>query len=212
MDAGGVIGKGIGFTEPLHIGGFSILAVTIPAELRNICPVDRGGIIVSGLSGMCPMAIGTIGGIIFLSIICLAMAACKIIIEYLRMAGRTVHRLVGGTGSLQVVGYFSMALGALDILVHRIGQDTVVHIQGDGVAVNDFVNRFILVALHTGLIGNPGLDLGYVNNMRRVTGGAGRYDIRILLPQFPFDDFLVGLFDPRMTLHTGLSNPVRGYR
>jgi hypothetical protein len=127
------------------------------------------------------------------------------------MAGRTIHRFVGGAGPLQVIGDCRMAFGALDILVHGTGQDAVVHIQGDGVAVNDFVNRFILVALHTGLIGNPGLDLGYVNNMRRVTGGAGRYDIRILLPQFPFDDFLVGLFDPRMTLHTGLSNPVRGY-
>jgi len=101
-----------------------------------------------------------------------------------------------------------MALGALDILMHGIGQDAVVHIQGDGVAVNDFVNGFFLVALHARIVGNPGLNLGYVNNMRRVTGGTGRDDGGILLPEFPFDDFLVGLLDPGMTFHTGFGNPV----
>lgn len=127
MNAGGVIGKGIGFMETLHLGGFSILAVTIPAELRNICPVDRRSIVVPGFCGMSSVAIGAVGGILLLRIISLAMAACKIIIKNLSMAGRAVHRLVGSTGPRQVIGNSRMALGALYILMHGIWEDAVVH-------------------------------------------------------------------------------------
>ena len=82
MNAGRVVGKGIGFMQPFHLGGFPILPVTFPAELWYVCPVDRGSIVVFGLGGMGAMAIGTIGSILYFFIVRLAMTAGKIIIKY----------------------------------------------------------------------------------------------------------------------------------
>ena len=115
--------------QTLHPGCFSVLPVTFPAELRYVCPVDRGSIVVFGLGGMGTMAIGTIGSILNFIVVCLAMAAGKIIIEDLSMAGRTVHRLIGGTGPLEVIGDSRVAFGALDVLMYGVGQDPVVHIK-----------------------------------------------------------------------------------
>ena len=123
----------------------------------------------------------------------LAMSAFKVHIKDLRMTGRAVHRLVGGAGALQMVGDLGMTLGTLDILVHRIGQLAIIPEQGNGVAIDYFMQLFILVALHTGLVRDPGLNLGHIHNMRWVTGGTGRNDVWILFPQFSFDHFLVGL-------------------
>ena len=65
---------------------------------------------------------------------------------------------------------------------------------------------FILVTLHAGLVGDPGLNLGHIHNMRWMAGGASGNDGGIFLPQFTLDDFFMGLLNPCMTLHTGPSN------
>ena len=64
------------------------------------------------------MTICAVGGISLLIVISLAMSALKVHTKDFRMTGRTVHRLVGGAGSLQMVGDLGMTLGALDVLVN----------------------------------------------------------------------------------------------
>jgi hypothetical protein len=95
--------------------------------------------------------------------------------------------------------------------MHGIGQDPVVHIERDGIAIYDLVNVFVLVALHTGIIRYPGLDLWDIHHMGRMAGRAGRNNGGILFPEFPLDYFLMRFFDPDMAFHTGFSNPVCRY-
>jgi hypothetical protein len=113
--------------QPFHLRGFSVLPVTIPAELRYVCPVYWGGVVVFGLGFMGAMTIGTVRSILYVCIVGLAMTASKIVIENLCMAGRAVYRFIGGTGPLHVFGDSRMAFGALDILVHGIGQYPAIH-------------------------------------------------------------------------------------
>ena len=69
------------------------------------------------------------------------------------MAGRTIHRFIGGTGALQVVGDFGMALGTLDVLVDRIGQLTGSLNRGKSYHHPPFyADLFILVAFHAGIV------------------------------------------------------------
>ena len=67
---------------------------------------------------------------------------------------------------------------------------------------------FILVALHTGEVRDPGLNLGHIHNMGWMAGGTSWNDGRIFFPEFTLDNFCVGLLNPCMTLHTGTSYPV----
>ena len=140
------------------------------AHLWDGHSVYRGCIIIFRLGSVGPMAIGTVGGIILFIIISLAMTAFEIHAENLCMAGRAVHGLTGGTGTLQMIGNCGMTLRALDVLVHRIGEFVIVPEEGNGIPLHNFMQVFILVAFHTGLVRNPGLYFGHIHNMRRVTG------------------------------------------
>ena len=64
------------------------------------------------------MAIGTVGCICLIIVMCLSMSAFKVHIKYFGMAGGAVHRLIGGAWTLQMIGDCGMALRTLDVLVH----------------------------------------------------------------------------------------------
>ncbi len=70
----------------------------------------------------------------------------------------------------------------------------------------------VVVALHTGIVSNPGCHLRNVNFVGRVTRRACRNDGWILFPEFAFNYLLMGLLDFGMAFHTGPGDPVRSNR
>jgi hypothetical protein len=64
------------------------------------------------------MAIGAVRGIWQTIIMRLSVTAFKIHIKDFGMTGGAVHWLIGGAGTLQMVGNLGMALGTLDVLVY----------------------------------------------------------------------------------------------
>ena len=93
------------------------------------------------------VTIGTVGCILLFLVKGLSVARGELQIKYLCMTGGTVHRFVGGAGTFEVIAYFGMALGALNVLVYRIGKFIGVHKQRNGITFYHTVEILIIVAL-----------------------------------------------------------------
>jgi hypothetical protein len=68
---------------------------------------------------------------------------------------------------------------------------------------------FLLVALKAGPVGDVGFHKLYVLPVRRMTAVAGRYRMRLLLPELPLDHLFMHLLDLRVTFHAGLCDIVQ---
>lgn len=128
------------------------------------------------------VTVGAVGRILLFLIVSLSVAADKILVKNFGMTGGTVHWFVGGAGALQVVAYFSMALGTLDVLVYRIGKFKGIYKERNGIPIYHTVEVLIVVAFPAGIIRCSGLDHWYIHNVWRVAAGTGRNDGGILFP------------------------------
>jgi hypothetical protein len=114
------------------------------------------------------VTIGAIRSILLLLVVSLTVATGKVLIKYLCMTGGTVYRFVGRAGSFQVIAYFGMALGALNVLVYRIRKFIGVHKQRNSITFYHSVEILIIVALPARIVRGSRLDLGHIDDMRRV--------------------------------------------
>ena len=158
------------------------------------------------------MTVRTIRRVLLFIVVGLAMTTLKIEGGHFSVAGGAIYGFIRGTRPLQVIGDRCMALGALDVLMNGIWKCGRVYIQGNSFTIHHLMDFLVVVALHAGIIRNPGLNLRDFIFVRRVAGGTSRNDGGIFFPEFSFYDLFMRLFDFCMTLHTGSGYPVRRNR
>jgi len=114
------------------------------------------------------MAVGAIRRILHVVIVSLTVATFEIPFEHFCMTRGTVYRFIGRAGTFQVIVNFGMAFGTLDVFMNRVWQDIRINKKGVLFIINHFMNVLLLVALHAGIVREPGLDLRYIYLMGRV--------------------------------------------